>query len=346
MAQEYYSQTRSKYLDKLENILEDFPECAKAFIYSKSASYKASTRFRYCEDLNVFFRFIVEAVPSASAYTIKELPTKLIAEIKPETIDHFMNYIERYEYEGNIYHNDQAAKKRKLATLRSFYKFMFARGLSNGNPASLVDSPKLDKKDIIALDHEDRLSVIASVTTGQDLTPAELKKHEKKSVRDTAIVYLLLGTGIRVSELVGLDLKDVNLRDHRINIIRKGGNQDHVYFNDEVCEVLENYMLGERKTVIPAEKDKDALFISQKQTRISVSAVERLVKKYARGTQYGDKVTPHKLRSSFATAAVSENDLSAVAAALGHQSSSTTAKYYTKVTEEAKRHVAKTSKIE
>lgn len=345
MAQDFYSQTKSKYLDKLESILEDFPECAKAFIYSKSSSYKASTRFRYCEDLNVFFRFIVDALPSASAYSVKELPTKLIAEIKPETIDHFMNYIERYEYNGVYYHNDQAAKKRKLATLRSFYKFMFSRGLAASNPASLVDSPKLDKKDIIALNHDDREAVIESVKNGADLTVAELKKHAKKSVRDTAIIYLLLGTGIRVSELVGLDLNDVNLKEHRINIIRKGGNQDHVYFNDEVCEMLEAYMLGERKTIMPEERDAKALFISQKMTRISVSAVERLVKKYARGTQYGDRVTPHKLRSSFATAAVYENDLSAVAAALGHQSSSTTAKYYTKVSEEAKRRVAET-KIE
>jgi len=343
MAQEYYAETRSKYLDKLENILETFPECGKAFIYSKSASYKASTRFRYCEDLNVFFKFLIDAIPAAQAYSsIKELPTKVIADITPENIDHFMNYIERYEYDGVYYHNDQAAKKRKLASLRSFYKFLFARGLASSNPAALVDSPKLNKKDIIALNHDDRASVIASVTRGHDLTPEELKKHAKKTTRDTAIIYLLLGTGIRVSELVGLDIKDVNIRDHRINIIRKGGNQDHVYFNDEVRAMLELYMNGERKTIIPVEKDKDALFISQKHERISVSAVERLVKKYARGTQFGDRVTPHKLRSSFATAAVYENDLSAVAAALGHQSSSTTAKYYTKVTEEAKRKVAQT----
>lgn len=342
MAIEFYLETKDNYLDKLEALMALLPDSAKGFLLAKATQYTASTRVRYAEDLLLFFNYISGALPIAEGVPIKKLSNNVLSSVTPTDIDAYMAYLERYEQDGRVYHNNKAAQKRKLASLRSFYKFCFARGYTEGNPAALVDSPKLPKSDIIALDDDDRSQVMSALTVGTGLTKTELGHLPAKSARDSAIIYLLLGTGIRVSELVGLDLNDIDLSRNRVSIIRKGGKSDHVFFNSAVADVLKTYMEGDRKTICPVKGSETALFISQKGSRMSVSAVERMVKKYSRGTQFKEKVTPHKYRSSFASKTAETNPIAAVAAAMGHENSSTTTRYYTKVTDEAKKRVSET----
>ena len=122
----------------------------------------------------------------------------------------------------------------------------------------------------------------------------------KTKIRDIAIITLFLGTGIRVSECVGLDITDINFRENSIRIVRKGGNESILYFGDEVEKALLDYIEGPRAMMamkaVPGEEN--TLFFSLQKKRISVHAVENLVEKYAKEFVPHKKITPHKLRST------------------------------------------------
>ena len=162
--------------------------------------------------------------------------------------------------------------------------------------------------------------------------------YEKTKERDLAIITLLLGTGIRVSELVGLNVDDVDFRNNGLHLIRKGRKEMTVYFGNEVADALEQYMEGSRKLVIPKEGHEDALFYSMQRRRIGVQAVQNLVKKYAKEVTPLKKITPHKLRSTYGTALYQEtDDIYLVAEVLGHSDVNTTRKHYAAQEEERRR---------
>ena len=153
-------------------------------------------------------------------------------------------------------------------------------------------------------------------------------------------VFCLVGTGIRISECEGLDIKDVDFENKSINIKRKGGFYDIVYFNDEVCLKLKDYIDNERKQYLSDDtpkKDKEALFLSRQYRRLSVDAMENLVGKYTM-ILLGKKFSPHKCRATYGTTLYQKtNDIRLVADVLGHSNINTTAKHYAAQTEENKK---------
>ena len=151
----------------------------------------------------------------------------------------------------------------------------------------------------------------------------------------------MLGTGIRVSECVGLDLDDVDLKNNGIKIHRKGGAEVVVYFGEEVRNALCGYM-EERKLITPVSGDENALFLSTQRRRMGVQAVENMVKKYARQVTPNKKITPHKLRSTYGTTLYKETgDIYLVADVLGHKDVNTTKKHYAAIDEDRRRMAAK-----
>ena len=173
------------------------------------------------------------------------------------------------------------------------------------------------------------------------MSERQRKACERTKQRDLAILTLMLGTGIRVSECVGLDITDIDFHVNSLTIVRKGGGQDILYFGDEVHEVLENYIDGERKQIHINEGEEKALFISSKGNRMSVDAIERLVKKYGRLAVPNKKITPHKLRSTYGTALYRQTgDIRLVADVLGHENINTTIDFYAAIEDEHKRKAA------
>ena len=167
-----------------------------------------------------------------------------------------------------------------------------------------------------------------NVEYGNKLSDHQQKYHEKNKVRDLALLTLMLGTGIRVSECVGLDINDVDFDYDRIKIVRKGGYEAYVYFGEEAREALIDY-LDERKNIVPYEGHENALFLSSQKKRISVRSVENMVKKYAAVTTPLKKITPHKLRSTYGTSLYQQtSDIYLVADVLGHKDVNTTKKHY------------------
>ena len=203
--------------------------------------------------------------------------------------------------------------------------------------AELVDMPRLQEKPVTYLEKEEVRDVLQGAETGSSLTKKQYKFSKGQQMRDIAILTLLLNTGIRVSEMVGIDLQDIDWNERRIRVFRMGRKEQYVYFNEPVQEALEDYINYERKS---DSDDLNALFISRKGQRITVRSVERMVKKYTASVVPAKNITPHKLRSTFATNLYEETgDIYVTADALGHASMQTVKKY-TNLSDERRRKAA------
>ena len=237
--------------------------------------------------------------------------------------------------------------KRKLSAVRSLFNYLFRYELIKNNPVVLVDMPKLHEKAIIRLEPDETARLLDFIEHGGDeLTGQKKVYYEETKERDLAIVTLLLGTGIRVSECVGLDVTDIDFNTNGIRVIRKGGSEMIVYFGDEVEKALKDYINGSRKLVNPQEGHEKALFYSTQRRRIGVKAVENLVKKYSRQVTPLKKITPHKLRSTYGTTLYQETgDIYLVADVLGHKDVNTTRKHYAAQDESRRRSAANVVKL-
>jgi site-specific recombinase XerD len=209
------------------------------------------------------------------------------------------------------------------------------------NPAIKVDMPRIHDKNIIRLDVDEVSTLLDEVESGENLTKNQQRFHEKTKTRDIAIITLLLGTGIRVSECVGLNIDDVDFKNNGVKVHRKGGAEAVVYFGDEVRDALLSYM-EERNMHTPVEGHANALFLSLQNKRIGVRAVENLVKKYSRLVTNLKNITPHKLRSTYGTNLYRETgDIYLVADVLGHKDVNTTKKHYAALEDDRRKDAAK-----
>ena len=295
--------------------------------------------------MGVFFEFIHETNGVYRKKDIVDFPLSILDEIGREDIEEYMEYLSYYVKDGVEYTNDERGKKRKLASLRSFYNYYYRNELIENNPAVLVPLPKLHDKEIIRMDPNEVAVLLDEVEAGGRLTKNEQRYHNKTKTRDLALLTLLLGTGIRVSECVGLDIQDVDFDNQRLKVRRKGGYEDIVYFGEEVEDALYDY-LEERERIIPLSGHENAFFLSMQNRRITVRSVENLVKKYASRVTTLKKITPHKLRSTYGTTLYQETgDIYLVADVLGHKDVNTTRKHYAAMQDENKRKAAKAVKL-
>ena len=208
-----------------------------------------------------------------------------------------------------------------------------------------VDRPKLPEKAITRMDADETANFLDTVEYGTNLTDRQLKFHEKSKVRDLAIMTLMLSTGIRISECVGLDLNDVDFKNTCIRVTRKGGKEAIVYFSDEAVEPLQEY-IEERKKLTPAKGSENALFLSSHHSRINVRTIQNMVKKYSQIAVPLKHITPHKLRSTYGTALYQEtSDIYLVADVLGHSDVNTTRKHYADMDDYRKRRARNTVQL-
>lgn len=341
----YHDEQNKLNILKMRAVLDTLPSFCKDFFRGIEEYTSSRTRLAYAYDIRVFFEFLHENNSVCSKMEIKEYPLSLLDQITRQDILEFLEYISYYEKDGKEITNDERGKSRKLAALRSFYNFYFTNEMIEKNPAALVPLPKQHEKEIIRLEPNEVAILLDQVEDGTKLTKKELEYHKKTKVRDVALLTLLLGTGIRVSECVGLDLTDINFEVNGIKIRRKGGYEAIVYFGDEVEEALLDY-LELRNHTIPNEGHEKALFLSLQNRRISVRSVELLVKKYASRVTTLKKITPHKLRSTYGTALYKEtDDIYLVADVLGHKDVNTTRKHYAALEDDRRRMASNKVKL-
>ena len=333
----YHQQKTIENTLKLRQLQTDLPLWSKDFFRGIEQVTESRTRIAYAQDLHVFFEYIILSNPVYKNLKITELPIKLLSELNSTDIEEYLEYLKVYDKDGKRLSNKERAIKRKLSALRSMYRYYHKNKVIKENPVLQVDLPKIHEKAIVRLDINEVAELLDVVESGNRLTNHQKVFHEKNKLRDLALMTLLLGSGIRVSECVGLDLTDVDYDNDRIKVTRKGGYEAYVYFGEEVREALIDYV-SERKSVVAVDGHENALFLSSRKSRISVRNVEVLVKKYARTVTTLKKITPHKLRSTYGTSLYQETgDIYLVADVLGHADVNTTKKHYAAVEEERRR---------
>ncbi len=342
----YHEQTDLENTIKLRSVLKTLPDFARDYFRASSITTSTNTRCKYAYDIRLFFQFLISENPSYRNYEIRDFRLDDLDRVTALDLEEYTEYLKVYKdpKTGSLITNGEKGIKRKLSALRTFYAYYYKHELIKTNPTLLIDMPKLHKKDIIRLDAGEVASLLDLVESGTDASMSAHQRsyYEKNRVRDLAILTLLLGTGIRVSECVGLDLEDVDFRNGGIRVVRKGGNEMMVYFGDEVARALEDYIENDRSAVTPVPGHEHALFYSSQRKRIGVKTVENMVKKYARQVTSTKKITPHKLRSTYGTALYQETgDIYLVADVLGHKDVNTTKTHYAAMSDARRRSAAK-----
>lgn len=341
----YFENVNIKNEVKLRNILDTLPPFCKQFFIGIEPTTSSRTRLAYAYDIGCFFEYLHTNNPVCAKTDIKNFPLSILDEITPMDIEEYLSYLKYYEKDGEEHTNEERGIKRKLASLRTFYRYFYKNELIQNDPAIKVDMPKIHEKNIVRLDIDEVANLLDEVESGENLTERQRHYHEKTKTRDLAMMTLLLGTGIRVSECVGLDMEDVDFRNNGIKIHRKGGAEVIVYFGNEVRSALLEYMI-ERQKITAADGSTNALFLSLQNKRISVRSVENLVKKYSALVTSLKHITPHKLRSTYGTSLYRETgDIYLVADVLGHKDVNTTRKHYAAIEDDRRRSAAKYVKL-
>lgn len=342
----YHEQKDIENIKKLRQIIQELPPFCVEYFRGIEPRTSSRTRIAYAYDLTVFFNFLKKENPFFGKLERMDVKLEYMDQITVSDLEEYMEYLKyRFNEQNQEITNKERGIMRKVSSLKSFYNYFFRIEKLTTNPAALVQLPKIHDKEIIRLDIDEVALLLDEVEQGENLTEKQKAFHNRTRIRDLALLTLLLGTGIRVSECVGLDIDDVDFKNGGIHIHRKGGKEVTIYFGTEVEDALQDY-LDERFGIDAVPGSESALFLSLQRKRIAVRSVENLVKKYARIVTPLKKITPHKLRSTYGTNLYRETgDIYLVADVLGHSDVNTTKKHYAALEDERRRSARNAVKL-
>lgn len=346
-AQTYAQETANKNTLLVRELSKELPQVCSRFLSAIEDRTSPLTRLAYARDLKVFFQFLMTECPEFSVETVADFTPEMINSVTTLHFERYAEYLTYYVDANDTEHsNSELAKQRKLCALRSFYNYCFKNQIVKSDVSRLVELPKRHEKPILRLEVDEVAKLLDTVENGDAFDGRQQKYNEHTRERDLAILTLFLGTGIRVSELVGINIEDIDFSINGFLVTRKGGSQAILYFPDEVAAVLKSY-LTVRKSIEAAPGDEHALFLSLQKKRISVRAVEKMVKKYATHVApLKPRMSPHKLRSTFGTNLYHETgDIYLVADVLGHSDVNTTRRHYAAMSDDRRRSATKAVKL-
>ena len=348
----YFSERDKNTTARLRNLRDQLPEFCEDFFVGIEPQTTTLTRLNYAYDLRIFFDYLLKNVRAFRSYKdVYDFTVSDLDKITLGNLEAYMEYLSYYSCDGKEKTNGEKGKSRKISTVRTFFKYMYNHDRIQQNVSAKLTMPKNHDKDIIRLEKKEVERILDAAETGAGMSEHQRKVQRNTHARDFAIVSLLLGTGIRVSECVGLNLSDIDFETNAFTVTRKGGNQAILYFGDEVADALKNYIDTERKALVDrCEKlnvgDTDAVFLSLQVTRLSVRAIQNIVKKYAQTAAPLKKISPHKLRSTFGTNLYrATGDIYLVADVLGHRDVNTTKKHYAAIEEDHRKLAAQVVKL-
>jgi len=333
---------------QIRAIGRELPSACADYFSAIAVTTGTFTRLAYAIDLKTFFQFLHTERYRFSRKPIYAYTDDDLALVSQSDLTAYIEYLTFYyknenDDSGSIkaISNHDLSIKRKLCSIRSFYDYLFKNNRIPANITTLVPLPKIHEKPILRLSLDEMQRMLEQAATGDGLTARQKAWHKLTVKRDYALLSLFLGTGVRVSECVGLNIADVNLEDNAFLVTRKGGNQVVLYFPAEVAEALAEYMM-ERERIDALPGHEEALFLSMQKRRITQRAIQNLVKKYAAvAAPLKPRISPHKLRSTFATNLYNKTgDIYLVADVLGHTSVDTTRKHYADMTDARRRMAA------
>lgn len=301
-------------MDAKKHLDHNAPEPLASFlIYIESIQGKSpKTADEYFYDLRTFYRFLKVYFHMADSETdelsIDDVDIDLLRSVNLQVLYEYMNYLNRTR--GNA----ATSRARKVASLKSFYKYLYSKAhLIDENPASELESVKTNKQLPKHFTLEDSIALLQSV-------------ENRNAARDFCILTLFLNCGLRLAELVNINITDI--RGDSLVVIGKGGKERTIYLNEACLSALEAY-LPVRRQQHPITRDKYALFLSERQQRISRRTVQYTVEKYVKKLGLDvHKYTTHKLRHTAATLMHQSGvDIRVLQEILGHKQLSTTEIY-------------------
>ena len=343
----YIDERNKKVLALLTEAKKRLPVFAESFFMGLTHTTQPLTRLNYAYDLGLFFDYLTTEIAEFHGKDPRDIDVNDLEKVETFHIEMFTAELTKTNKERGI--------TRKLSALRSFFAYYFKHGDISKNVLPNVDLPKLHDKNIIRLDNDESKKIIETAVYGDELTAGQKRFHHKNGFRDTVILSVLLNTGCRVSELVGLNVGDVDMKTGSFRITRKGGNESILYMTDHLKKLVAEYI----ETISPAPKtvkqpplptpisgitsrippQDTPLFAGPNgKTRLGTRAVQNLVKKYAAVASPLKKISPHKLRSTFGTNLYrATGDIYAVADVLGHANVNTTRKHYAEITADVRK---------
>ena len=324
----------AKYTEKLPDFVFDY------FIGIENNT-SSLTRYNYSMDIYIFFNYLSQYVLNKKE---EDISLQDLNSLKTRHLEQYLSYLSYYEIDGKYCKNDEKGKARKLAAVRSLFKYLFNHDLISSNIASKISTPKLHNKEIIRLENDEVSRLMNAVESPAEFSSRQRQYNKNTFERDNAIITLFLGTGIRISELVGLNLESFDFSQNAFLVTRKGGNQTMLYFSHEVALALKTWL--EKRATLGLPESEKAMFISLQNKRISIRAVENLVQKFAQIASPLKKISPHKLRSTFGTNLYKETkDIYIVADVLGHKDVNTTKRHYAAISEDMRKSIVDKVKI-
>jgi site-specific recombinase XerD len=312
-----------KHLNEVR--LSKLPPFCSQFFLGIAQTTSTLTRVNYAADLYVFFSFLKKEVEYFTKKDFTDINAADLNQVTISDLELYMSALSYYELDGKKHTNGEHGKMRKMATLRSFFKYLYRRGDITENVLTKVDLPKLHEKNIIRLDESEVSNML---------------KLSADNPRDNMMLSLFLLSGIRVSELVGLDYGDINLNEGTFLVTRKGGTKTILYMSDQLLEKFTDYLSAFNRP------GKDTPLFQKCGHRLSVRAVEAIVKKYAAVAAPLKKISPHKLRSTYGTNLYrATGDIYVVADVLGHKDINTTKKHYAAISDDIRKKASNAVKI-
>lgn len=341
----YFNQRDEENIFKLRELRLQLPAFCGQFFMGIENQTMPLTRLGYARDLKIFFEFLVTNTQEFYGKKVEDLTLDDLNKVTSTHLEMFMDYLTVYKVDKKTYRNGLKGKGRKLSSVRALLKYFFKKEKIDNNVGSKVDTPKYRDSEIIRLEVDEVVKLLNASEDGYGLTTMQKGFHNHTKERDYALLSLFLGTGIRISECVGLNVEDIDFDNNAFTITRKGGSRVILYFGDEVKDALQKW-LAVRDTIKGLPNDEHALFISLQNRRMNVRTVEKLVKKYATIVTPLKHITPHKLRSTYGTNLYREtNDIYVVATVLGHRDVNTTRKHYAAMSEDIRREAATKVKL-
>ena len=301
--------------------IEDNPGFLNSFLdYTATILNKSQNTVKeYNYDLNTFLKYILYHFKMTNEKDLKQISIRnmsleTVSKITLDDIHSFLFYL------TNTYNSKAATRARKVSSIRVFFNYLCNKaGLIEKNPAQNLETPKLDK----------RIPKYLTLDDSKKLLEAVNDMDDRNKERDYAIITLFLNCGMRLSELVGINIKDINFNDQKLNVIGKGNKERTIYLNSACMNAVNKYLAVRPHDNIKYDS-KDALFLSERRERISNRTVQYIVKQELKRSGLDtNKYSVHKLRHTAATLMYKYGnvDIRALQELLGHESISTTEIY-------------------
>lgn len=337
MSNTYENEIKTISNSKADVIVQQLPDFSRKYFNSIRLTKSPRTRLQYAYDMNRFFDWLWAQEGFKNVNKVSIQAKEIFDLLTPEDMQEYIAYLSVSDKGKST---STAFIARNIATLKSFIKYYYVLQEIDKDLSRFIPTPKINDKEIKTLDVDQVNRMLESVFDTTNMTQKQIDAHNYIVLRDYAILSLFFSTGLRVSELVGIDLEDVDFKKGTLIVTRKGGNQDLIYLSKSCLKAIRSYIKSERDYY--SSDNENALFMSQKRNRLSVKSVERLIQKYSKLAGVNIKVTPHTLRRTFGTNLYNQTgDIYLVADVLHHASVETTKKHYAKVSEDHKKIAAK-----